>query len=162
MKREKLVIEWRRIISVLSRRERLTYIVGQACSSLTTAVVILGMDPSWFMSCQGSGFASGLTSERALLAWKGHIWAILAAWVQSRWQEDILLWSHTHLYKGVPRHTAHRWNPNEWIQMLLFFFFFIKCIFRLNLEMHDGIEIISMSVFAALFCWVWVTWLLFD
>lgn len=36
--------------------------------------------PQWFMSCQGRGFASCLTSERVLLAWKGHIWAISAAW----------------------------------------------------------------------------------
>lgn len=52
--------------------------------------------PQWFMSCQGRGFASCLTSERVPLPWKGHIWAILATWGWSRWQDGILLWSHFH------------------------------------------------------------------
>ena len=39
-----------------------------------------GASPQWFMSCQGRGFASCLTSERVPLPWKGHIWAILATW----------------------------------------------------------------------------------
>lgn len=52
--------------------------------------------PQWFMSCQGRGFASCLTSERVPLPWKGHIWAILSTWVQSSWQDGILLWSHFH------------------------------------------------------------------
>lgn len=84
---------WLSVVYVLLLHRRASMLISpHSCCYTRTEET----SPQWFMSCQGRGLASCLTSERALLPWKSHIWAILATWGQSRWQDGILRWSHFH------------------------------------------------------------------